>query len=230
MKFRVGLETNMEGRAIAWALEFPGCFAYGANTDEAVANLPDAIQRYLDWCARHGVPQGFTPAEAEVAVEETFENITLDEAFELSREGYEVDAWFRHDWKPLTAEDVAGGLQRLMWSREDLMAAVEGLSPEALAAPHPGERWSIAGILRHVGGAEWWYMERLGLAFPREQVPKEPFERLKVVRAHLTAVLPTLAGSRQVTGVDGELWSPRKLLRRAVWHELDHVEHIGKLR
>jgi hypothetical protein len=30
-------------------------------------------------------------------------------------------------------------------------------------------------------------------------------------------------------GTDGEFWSPRKLLRRAVWHERDHTEHIRKL-
>jgi hypothetical protein len=27
----------------------------------------------------------------------------------------------------------------------------------------------------------------------------------------------------------GELWSPRKLLRRAIWHERDHTEHILKI-
>jgi len=33
----------------------------------------------------------------------------------------------------------------------------------------------------------------------------------------------------QVVGLDGEFWSPRKLLRRTVWHERDHVDHIRKL-
>jgi hypothetical protein len=84
--------------------------------------------------------------------------------------------------------------------------------------------------LKHVGGAEWWYLDRLGLAFPKAEVPADPFERLQAVRSHLTQVLPGLAGSREVRGVDGELWSPRKLLRRAAWHERDHVAHIRKLR
>jgi hypothetical protein len=34
---------------------------------------------------------------------------------------------------------------------------------------------------------------------------------------------------KQVVGTDGEIWSPRKVLRRALWHERDHVEHIKKL-
>jgi hypothetical protein len=69
----------------------------------------------------------------------------------------------------------------------------------------------------------------LGLAFPRQVVPEDPFQRLEKVRSKLVEVLPGLAGSTQVIGVSGEFWSPRKLLRRAVWHEYDHIAHIGKL-
>ena len=50
------------------------------------------------------------------------------------------------------------------------------------------------------------------------------------MRERLEQVLPGLAGNSQVRGVDGELWSPRKLLRYALWHERDHVRHIYKLR
>jgi hypothetical protein len=32
-----------------------------------------------------------------------------------------------------------------------------------------------------------------------------------------------------VVGLEGEFWSPRKLLRRAVWHERDHSQHIRQL-
>jgi hypothetical protein len=50
------------------------------------------------------------------------------------------------------------------------------------------------------------------------------------VRSHLRVVLPTLAGTHEVLGVDGEFWSPRKVLRRAAWHERDHTDHINRLR
>lgn len=30
-------------------------------------------------------------------------------------------------------------------------------------------------------------------------------------------------------GENGEFWSPRKLLRRAIWHERDHTNHILQL-
>jgi hypothetical protein len=140
-----------------------------------------------------------------------------------------VESWFLRDWKPLTAPEIERALRILSWTRDDLLATVRHLDPEKLAVTYPGERWDINGILRHVGGAEWWYMERLGRAFPESDLPKAPFERLDKVRAALVDLLPQLEGVIQVVGVDGEFWSPRKLLRRAVWHERDHVNHIRKL-
>lgn len=229
MLFRVGLEHNPRGRSTAYVLGHPGCYAYGDNGDQALENLPAAIQDYIDWIARREPEPWLLPDPVEIQLEETWEVYTIDEDYERVEAGYDIEAWFLHDWKPLTNEDVERGLNLLSWSREDLLAAVRGLDQEQLERAYPGERWSIAGILAHVGGAEWWYQDRLGLIFPRGEVPPDPFERLEVVRAHLVQLLPTLVGSRQVVGTDGEFWSPRKMLRRAVWHERDHTEHIGKL-
>ncbi len=52
---------------------------------------------------------------------------------------------------------------------------------------------------------------------------------LALVRSRLEQALPGLEGVEMVRGRSGELWSPRKMLRRAAWHERDHIEHIGKL-
>jgi hypothetical protein len=49
------------------------------------------------------------------------------------------------------------------------------------------------------------------------------------VRVHLVSLLPTLVGVAQVIELDGELWSPRKLLRRTLWHEREHTVHIQRL-
>jgi len=226
---RVGIESGYEGRAVAWALEHPGCFAYGAEADQAFTGLSAAFSEYVDWIARHEPSPWLEPLEPEMQVEETWEVYSIDKAYDLASEGYEVNAWFRHDWKPLSEVDIQRGLNLLAWSRADLLAEVTHLSPQELNARQPGERWSISGILGHVGGAEWWYLDRLGLAFPRAKVLEEPFERLEAVRQLLVEQLPSLADSRLVIGMDGEFWSPRKLLRRAVWHERDHTLHIRKL-
>ncbi len=233
MIFQVGVENNNEGRSIAWALEHPGCFAYGINAEGAVLNLESALSKYAGWILHHDTRTwlSFSDAEIEIVINGTWDvyyiNDDLDKATEA--DGYSVDSFFPYDWKPLTTLEIRHGLAMLTWSRDDLLKSVQGLSPEKLEETYPGERWSINGILGHVGGAEWWYLDRLGLAFPREQMPEAPLLRLEKVRKHFASALFRLEGVKQVIGVDGEFWSPRKVLRRALWHERDHTEHIRKL-
>ncbi|HEX9617805.1 MAG TPA: DinB family protein [Anaerolineales bacterium] len=229
MYIKIGLENGIEGRSLVWVLDHPGCFAYGHDGHEALHNLPAAIQDYVDWIILHGEQPWLQALNQDFEAEEVWEVYSIDENYDLYEEGYEVNAWFLHDWKPLAGQDVERGLSLLSWSRADLMETVRGLSQPFLEAKRPNERWSISGILNHVGSAEWWYLDRLGLSFPRQDLPDEPLERMEKVRARLVAALPGLAGSRQVVGVDGEIWSPRKLLRRAIWHERDHTFHIRSL-
>ncbi len=227
--FKVGLENNAEGRSQVWILGHPGCFSYGKNGSEALSAAPRAVQNYRRWISSH-TDQSWLPGTVnECHLEETWECYSIDENYELAPDGYEVNAWFRHDWLPLTEEDIQHGLLLLAWGRDALLGVTSSLDETTLERTYPTERWSISGILKHVGSAEWWYMDRLGLAFPRTEVPEQPFDRLRIVRQRLLEILPGLAGVNQVVGVSGEIWSPRKLLRRAVWHEYDHTAHISKL-
>lgn len=231
MKVRIGIENNNEGiRSIAWGLEHPGCYAYGGNESEALANSAHAIREYAQWIGRH--EPSWIPLEEtiEPQLEQVWMDYTINEAFDrVEKDGYDVEPFFEHDWKPLTATDIERGLKLLAWSRADLLAVLEKLTAEQWAIKKQGERWDIAGIVNHIGGAEWWYIERLGRAFPKADVPKEPMERIRKVRVLLNEVLPALKDVNQVVGLGGELWSPRKALRRALWHERDHTEHILKL-
>ena len=233
MIFRVGIENNNEGRSIAWALEHPGCYAYGSKGEAALLNLETALSKYAGWILHHETKTWLTFADSEIefAVDGTWEVYFINDDFDRISEtnGYAVDSFFPYDWKPLTAVEIERALKMLAWSRADLLKTVAGLPPEKLDQSYPAERWSINGILNHVGGAEWWYLDRLGLAFPQAEVPEQPMPRLEKVRTALNATLPKLEGVVKAVGVDGEIWSPRKLLRRALWHERDHIEHIKKL-
>lgn len=233
MIFRIGIENNNDDRSIAWALEHPGCFAYGENSEQAQKNFPQAAHDYAAWIARHG-ESWLEDGEVEVIVEEIFEAYFIHPTFERSErsaETYMVESLFVRDWKPLKPHEIERALQLLAWSRADLLDVVKDLSAEKMAQTYPNERWSIHGILKHIGGAEWWYQERIGYPHPEkeEDVPADPFERLQVVRDHFNALLPKLEGLNKVVGLEGEIWSPRKVLRRALWHERDHTEHIREL-
>lgn len=229
MLIRVGLENEIKGRSLAWALDLPGCFAYGADGSEALLKLPRALLAYQDWINRHMGRAALDLGDFDLRLLETFDDYMVDEDFQLASDGYEVNAWFRDDWRPLEEDEVLQGVELLAWSRADLLKTVVGLTDDQLDETRLGERWSVRGILAHVASAEGWYLGRFHPDGPRADLPEDVFERLAAVREKLAAVLPAMAGQKWVTGVDGEFWSPRKLIRRALWHELDHIGHIQRL-
>ncbi len=233
MHIRIGLENGDENRSVAWALDFPGCFAYGADSSEALVRVVPAYLAYRSWIRHHGGLPGLPEdRELDLKLVESWNVYWIDEDFEKGPgKPYAVNAWFHEDWKPLTRAEGRRAAALLQWAREDLLAALAGLTAAELDAERPGERWSIRGIARHVANSEWWYLERLGLAgVERAALPEDVLERLAVVRARLLHVLPDLEGLDLVVGRNGEFWSPRKLIRRALWHERDHTDHILKLR
>src|SRR5450759_458693 len=116
MIFRIGLENNNEGcRTIAWVLEYPGCFAYGADADSALTSLSVSIRDYAAWIAKHEPQPWLIIDEIELHVEETWGDYNINASFDRdeNRDYYMVDACFQHDWKPLTANDIERGLKLL---------------------------------------------------------------------------------------------------------------------
>ena len=47
MKYKVNIEKTDEGYAV-WAPGLPGCWSQGATEEEALTNIRDAIQAYLE--------------------------------------------------------------------------------------------------------------------------------------------------------------------------------------
>jgi len=230
MIFRVGIENNNDDRSIAWALEHPGCFAYGANANTACLNLETAIQKYATWILRNQTNSWLNFDTVEIVPEETWEVYSINKELEkVETGGYYVESFFRYDWKPLKREEVEHGIDMLYWTRDELLNLIARLSAEKLAATYPNERWSIQGILGHIGGAEWWYLGNLNLTPDGSELSKETMARLKQSRDLLIQSLRKLVGVSKVLGSEGEFWSPRKVLRRALWHERDHIDHIKKL-
>jgi hypothetical protein len=230
MLIPVGLELNNEGRALAWALDFPGCFADGADGPEAVIALAHQLVVYEDWVNRHAGQDVLQLGDYDLRIVDTWQVYEINDRYEIVEGGYAVNAWFKQDWKPLESSEVERGIELLRWSREDLLRAVQPLRDSQLDHLFSGERWTIRGIVRHVANAEWWYLDRLGLVQGgRDELSKDVEERLSQVRQQLLLALPALVGQERVIGKEGEFWSPRKLLRRSLWHEINHRQHILNL-
>jgi len=212
---------EMDGRWIAHVPDLPGCFSAHKDRDVAIKGVAAAIEAYVLWCQRHGLR--VSGLAGPMMVSEVIRAWTYEEE-------YEVSAFFASDRPPVMAEELDEFRRLLEMTRQDLLAAVEGIAPQDLAKEFTGERWPILGILRHVANADLWYLDRLGLALPRAELPEDVMARLERVRGHLLNVLSTLASRTGVVALSGELWSARKVLRRTLWHERDHTDHILKLR
>jgi predicted RNase H-like HicB family nuclease len=220
MMYPLDLE-EMEGRWVAHVQGWPGAFASAEAREAAIAGAPAAIADYFVWISAHGEAPPRGPIEAHVdEVHRAW--VSLDE--------YEVNAFFHADRAPLTEAEIETARTRLLYSRADLLDAGLGLLEAELETVLPGERWSINGILKHVADGENWYLDRFGHGVEAAWNIPDALGRLVLVRQHLLELLPSLAGSEAVVEVSGELWSPRKLVRRALWHERDHTAHIHQLR
>lgn len=218
MPYFLDLE-EMEHRWIAHVAGLPGAFASADTLEAAVAAAPRAIVEYLAWSE--------TPAAGPLRPETRVREIVR--AWDYAPD-YEVNAFFAADRPPLTAEDVDAARRLLYLAQAELLDACLGVDPADMDRVLPGERWSIDGVLRHVATGENWYLDRIGQAHEAAWEMRDTLGRLLLVRQQLLDVLPHLIGDERIEVHNGELWSPRKIVRRALWHSRDHAAHIRGLR
>jgi hypothetical protein len=232
MRIRIGLEKNMEGRDLAWALDYPGCFAYGADEAEALIQLPRELFKYEIWIKDHTSDPWVDFKDMDMYVADRYETFRLGEDYKpaLPGEGYEINAWFIDDWRPLSDDEIEKDLKIFQWQRDELLAGLTTLDPELLEKDFPGQRWNILGIAKHIANAELWYLSRLSFtSLIRQDLPPDPFDRLEVTASLIKNSFPKFIGKVNVIGIDGEFWSCRKIVRRSLWHQRDHIEHIKQL-
>ena len=69
-RYRVMLEPEEDGGYAVWVPALPGCVSQGETRDEALANIREAIQCYLESCLKHGesIPVEAVMEEATVEV------------------------------------------------------------------------------------------------------------------------------------------------------------------
>ena len=234
---RIWLEPGYDyGRCGAWLLDLPGAFRWAADQDLAMSQASSAAARYRDWLARHGEQIDLT-WDRPVVVEEVPATIV---------DGYERNALFEDDRRPVGADDLETAFRRLGYARSDLLGLAErvdafeadgGQLAEIDPARAPNER-NEAGrertgeeILRHIGVAEMWLTSRLDAASRFSGADRAGDVRtwLDATRDWSTAELRRLhAADPAAARVDGkgEAWTLRKVLRRLLYHGLDHFAEL----
>lgn len=56
MKFRVIIERDEDGKFVAECPALPGCISEGRTRAEAIRNISDAVEGYLESLRKHGEP------------------------------------------------------------------------------------------------------------------------------------------------------------------------------
>lgn len=223
MAISISLE-KMENRWIAFVTSLPGCYSSHEQQQPAIEAVPRAVREYLDWCRWNGVAVAGVNPDENVAIDE----IVL-EWFDAG--GNPVNAFFAADVPPLSPADRVMAAALFDWTRADLLKAVDGLTVEMLERPVE-DGWNINRILRHTLRSDWWYIHRLGFAPDWEEAP-EPSGFMAVLewtQSLYLAALPKMTGLDGIRYIEGEIWSPRKTIRRALWHRRDHTAHIYQFR
>lgn len=193
-----------EGGPLAHVPELPGCTAR-AKTVEAVKDaIRQAAHDYVAFLRAQGED---LPAEFDLEFEEV-QALTLPP-----------------DYAPMTAEEIAQARRWLETCRGVLLAELADLPPDAWDWK-PGENeWPLRAITGHMSTAELWYTDRL------TEPHRAPLDRLAITRRvaldRLDAVAPQNMG--QVMTFDGEEWTLRKVLRRMLEHEQEHLAQIREL-
>jgi predicted RNase H-like HicB family nuclease/uncharacterized damage-inducible protein DinB len=224
----------------AHVAELPGCFTRGSTREVVLASLGEVTTKHLAFLKAHG--RGQEAGSSGFAVIEEVDDIP-----ELGESGGAV-ALFTSDQLLVSAQEFDMFLSLMQWNREELLALVQPVPEDARTARAlPGKR-TLNETLRHVMNAEEWYISRLGRGIQkeyeayvrslrpgrrREAIP----ERLVTTRQGAVQTLKGLFARGKLgiftraayTSHPEEEWTFRKVLRRFVEHEREHIGTIREL-
>ncbi len=225
MLIRVGMEKYPGNNFTAWALDFPGCVAYGKDEAEALLTLPRKLLEFDYWVRLHTDDPWFELDSMDFHVDETF---VVSQTDHQGME-YEVNAFFKDDLRPLGEPEVSQALQIIRWQQDELLAGIDFVGEEQLNRIETGQRWSIMGILRQLASAEVHYLQNFGLETSQILSDTDPISAINYSFEAVIKALSELAGDSRIVDYAQENWSARKLVRRLLWLRRDHIDQIRQL-
>lgn len=199
----------LEGSFIATVADLPGCMARGATKDEAAENARRAFRDYLALLEKYGVstehwkdldPSGFVVKDAN------------------------VDEWFAEDFRPLEEHEIRDFLHQMEGSRSALLALIRELSPDMVEKKPTPESWSVRQALEHIMTTEASLLGRLE-RWPTEIGALQAVHRMAFQRFSVLEPEDTTLDHR----IQGQRWSVRRVMRRILEHEYEHMNHIREI-
>lgn len=221
----VYLQVKRTGKTHAHVLDLPGC-NWLADTPEAAWSRAEAsISAHLAWLRKYSL--------TKLPEDELIIPRLAQQHKSCAREGNLI-GFFESERQPVANEEIPHFLELMKYARIELLQKVHDLPEETINWKPEPDSWSIEETLRHVAGAERWYLTRIlkPTTIPHFKPCKTVWQRLEIVRALALDCLSTLNETvlrMVVADESGELWSARKVFRRFVEHEREHTAHIQEI-
>jgi hypothetical protein len=201
------MEEIEPGRWLVSVFDMPGCYSSAFSDEAALAAAPEQARWYYRWLASKD--GGFPEIDGALRVE-IVERIPL-------RGFFEKDAQALWPW------DLDLALRVLAWNREDFLISLR--EDRALAASLDAQA-AQTKLAEHIYRSELWLLSRLHINTEDMELPASPLERLAIIRQRVVEMLPEWVNSDSIVVTENEKWSPRKVLRRLLWHDRDHIPHL----
>ncbi|RME47289.1 MAG: type II toxin-antitoxin system HicB family antitoxin [Caldilineae bacterium] len=200
-------ETLADGGPLAHVPALPGATARGKTVQEAVENLRAALTDYLRLLRDAGEDVPRAGEGLELKVEETKSDTLVT------------------DYDHINAPEVEKLIEWLSLSRQELVNTLKGLPPEAWDWKPDGESWTLADIVNHIANADLYYTDRL------TPWPEAPLLRLAATRGVALERLRSLSDEERnrVIVFNKSRWTARKVIRRMLEHEREHLTQIREL-
>jgi predicted RNase H-like HicB family nuclease len=203
----------VQGEGSYWLAHVPvlrGCIASGTTRDEAIANARRAFRAYLELLDARGV--------------------SIEHWKDLDPNTFEVrdlpaDRVVPEDIGRMEEHELRDFLHQFEASRAALLSLVREISADELERKPTEGKWSVREALEHVMLTEASLLSRL------EKWPADPYNTLQAV--HRMAFQRFTVMEPPDTDLDhvvlGRRWTTRKVMRRILEHEFEHLGHIKEI-
>lgn len=225
--FTIVIEAAHGEACMAHVCELPGCFVLSRDEGTALAALPETIVQHRRWRLLHGLPAGGAEAVALSVAE------VVSGPRPWTPNG--ASALFRLDRRLLDDSEFDLHLRLMACARADLLRAVHTIPRGAYDDLLPGISRTPRATLAHIADMEEWFLSRVGRRVDVRE--PDPLRRIVDVRSrsieHLVryaredrdlVFVPTVRPSDD----SAEMWTLRKLLRRLIEHELEHLDDVQR--
>jgi predicted RNase H-like HicB family nuclease/uncharacterized damage-inducible protein DinB len=228
--YKLYLESGpRKKKTMAHALDLLGCIARGSTTDEALDRTPEAIRAYLRFLKRHDQAVDPNGEFATIVAEHVTDGEWLGNG--------DPALVFQPDLEPLSLEDEEKYIQRLQWTRAEVVALVGALTGEQVDAEQHTKDRSIRAMLEHMLDSEYFYVSTLGkihgLPGIGTIVKKQQGDLLDwmshVRTLEVERIRSLTADERSQPVVHWKrTWTARKVLRRMLEHEWEHLVELSE--